>query len=113
MPGWLRILSTVGLAALAASPLAPIAVPVGIAIAEAEKIKGATGSEKLAHVLGIAKQAATAAQGMGVNIDPAVVEAAGAKAISTAVDVSKIVHAAHVDDPAPVAPVLAPGEAGV
>lgn len=95
IPSWLSILQTVGLAALQASPLAPIAMPVSIAIGEAEAIPGATGAQKLAHVLAIATAAASTAQAEGVNIDPNLVAATGAKAISTAVDVTKIVHQAH------------------
>lgn len=96
IPRWLAILQTVGLAALQASPLAPIAAPVAVAIGEAEAIRGASGADKLAHVLVIAKQAAATAQELGVTIDPQLVEQAGAKAISTAVDVTNLVHAAHV-----------------
>lgn len=99
IPKWLQILQTVGLAALQASPLAPIAMPVSIAISEAESIQGATGQQKLAHVLAIATAAASTAQAEGVNIDPNLVAQAGAKAISTAVDVTNIVHAAHQDTP--------------
>jgi hypothetical protein len=98
VPKWLSILQTVGLAALQASPLAPIADSVTVAIAAAEAIKGATGAQKLAQVLVIAKQAAATAQELGANIDPALVELAGAKAISTAVDVTNIVHQAHAAD---------------
>jgi hypothetical protein len=103
LPQWLRILQTVGLAALAASPLAPIAIPVAAAMAEAEAIKGASGQEKLAHVLTIATKAAEVAQAQGVKIDPAVVNAAGAQAISTAVAVVNIVHNAKAPDIAPAA----------
>jgi hypothetical protein len=103
VPRWLQILQTVGLAALAASPLAPIALPVSAAIAEAEAIKGASGADKLAHVLNIAKNAAATAQGVGVHIDPALVEAAGANAIATAVQVTNIVHAAQTQPAAPAA----------
>jgi hypothetical protein len=104
VPKWLHILETVGVAALGASPLAPIARPVALAIAAAEAIKGASGAEKLAHVLTIAKEAATAAQAVGVDISPELVEAAGAHAIATAVQVTNIVHQAHTQPaPAPAA----------
>lgn len=92
LPKWLSILQTVGLAALQASPLAPIAVPVAAAIAAAESLKGASGTDKLARVLVIATEAATAAHTLGVNIDPALVHAAGAEAISTAVAVTNLVQ---------------------
>lgn len=95
LPKWLQILQTVGLAALQASPLAPIAMPVAIAISEAEAISGATGQQKLAHVLAIATAAASTAQAEGVNIDPTLIASTAAKAISTAVDVTNIVHQAH------------------
>ncbi len=102
---WLRILYTVGLAALSASPLAAIAAPVAAAIAAAEAIKGASGKDKLAHVTEIAVQAAEVAKTQGVLIDPAEVKVAADKAISTAVDVVNLVNKAH---PTP-APVIPPG----
>lgn len=95
LPKWLSILQTVGLAALQASPLAPIAVPVAAAIAEAEAIKGSSGKDKLAHALTIATKAAETAKDLGVDIDPATVQAVGAEAISTAVDVTNLVHKKH------------------
>ncbi len=97
LPKWLQIVKTVGLAALAVSPLAPIAVPVSIAIAEAEQLAGKTGAEKLEQVLKVAEAAAATAKAAGVNIDPAVVRSAGADAISTAVKVTNIVAQAKTD----------------
>lgn len=102
LPKWLMILQTVGLAALQASPLGPIAAPVAVAIGEAEAIQGASSAQKLQHVLNIATNAAAVAQSQGVNIDPSIVQAAGASAISTAVQVTNIVHQAHGDTPAVV-----------
>ena len=99
LPKWLLIFQTVGLAALKASPLAPIADTVGGAIVEAESIPGATGAAKLAHVLNVATAAATSAAALGVNISPALVQAAGASAISTAVNVTNIVHQAQTPTP--------------
>lgn len=99
LPKWLSMLQTVGLAALQASPLAPIAPAVIVAIAEAEAIKSASGKDKLSHVLTVATAAATAAQKLGVPIDPAAVQSAGAAAISTAVQVTNMVHAAGLQKP--------------
>jgi hypothetical protein len=104
---WKTVLLNVGLGALKASPLAPIAEPVTAAIAEAQQFKGASGKEKLAHVLAVATDAAAAAQKAGLSIDPAMVAAAGEKAISTAVDVTNIVHRAHEHEPEPPAAVPA------
>lgn len=92
---WLNVLKTVGLAALEASPLKPIAQKVTDAIAEAEQIKGASGTAKLAHVMNIAVDLAASAQKLGAHVDPALVRSVGEKAISTAVDVVNIVHDAH------------------
>lgn len=93
LPKWLRILQTVGLAALAVSPLAPIATQVGAAIAEAEAIflEEGSGPQKLEHVLTAAEKAAETAQALGVTIGPQEVRAVGAEAISTAVDVTNLV----------------------
>lgn len=94
VPHWLQLVQTMGLAALQASPLAPIAAPVAVAIAEAEAI-GGSGKDKLAHVMNVAVAAAETAQDLGVNIDPATVRSAGEKAISTAVEVVNVVHKAQ------------------
>ena len=99
LPKWLQILQTVGLAALSASPLAPISGIVASAIGEAEAIPGATGQQKLAHVLNIATNAAQMAQASGVKIDPAIVQSAGASAIATAIQVTNIVHMASAAPP--------------
>lgn len=98
---WIQILKGVGLAALQASPLAPIAPVVIHAIAEAETMSGKSGTEKLAHVVNIATDAAQVAQSQGVKIDPVAVQGAATKAVSTAVEVTNIVHQAHAADPTP------------
>lgn len=104
VPKWLSLVQTMGLAALQASPLAPIAAPVAVAIAEAEAI-GGSGPDKLAHVMKAATAAAATAQKLGVNISPELVQAAGATAISTAVQVTNIVHQAqHAPDALPSNP---------
>lgn len=97
-PAWLNVLLTVGLAALQASPIGVIAGPVAAGIAIAKDMHDKTGAEKLQHVIGIAVQAATVAQAAGVKIDPAMVAQVAGKAISTAVDVTNIVHDAHAPD---------------
>lgn len=94
---WISILQTVGLKALEASPLKPIAQKVADAMAEAQQIKGASGKEKLAHVMNIAVDVAASAQKLGAHVDPSLVRSAGEKAISTAIDVVNIVHDAHAE----------------
>lgn len=94
---FLKIASTVGVQALQFTPLAPIAMPVALAIAEAQKIEGASGADKLAHVTAIA---ISAAQALNVEaghqvIDPGVVVTTAQSAISTAVGAIKIVHDAR------------------
>lgn len=75
---------------LALTPLAPIAAPVAAAIQEAEAIHGATGPDKLAHVIAVAKESAVVANmaaGKQV-VDPAEVEGAAAQVISAVVAVA-------------------------
>lgn len=102
LPKWLQILAQVGPQVLMFTPLAPIAAPVVAAIGEAEAMQGASGQEKLAHVVNIATDAATAAntQAGHVVIDPALMQATAATAISTAVNVTNMVHGAHQITPA-------------
>lgn len=97
LPKWLQILAQVGPQVLMFTPLAPIAGVVVAAIGEAQAMDGASGATKLAHVINIATDAAQAAnlQAGHVIIDPAVMQAAAATAISTAVSVTKMVHDAH------------------
>lgn len=90
LKSWLKTLAKVAPKVLLLTPLAPIAPAVQAAIAEAEAIKGASGQEKLAHVVKIAVNAAEVAQASGVNIDPNAVEVAAEKAVSTAVDITNI-----------------------
>lgn len=108
-PSWLRVLAHLGPMALAFTPLAPIAPIVIAAIAEAEAMQGATGPEKLAHVVNIATDAASATNlqtGKPV-IDPALMAKTASEAISTTVDVVKMVNDAHtvLTPPTPVTPV--------
>lgn len=67
---------------MAFTPLAPFAPIVTAAIQEAEAIKGATGPEKLAHVVNIVEQAATAAQAAGKSVNPDEVKAAATTVVS-------------------------------
>lgn len=99
LPKWLQILAEVGPKVLLFTPLAPIAGTVIAAIGEAEAMPGASGKDKLAHVVNIATDAAAVANGAAgqVVVDPAAVQAAAVSAISTAVQVSNMVHAAHVE----------------
>lgn len=94
VPKWLALIQTVGLAALQASPLAAIAAPIAVAIAEAEAI-GGSGPQKLDHVMNAAVAAASTAQALGANVSPELVRSAGASAISTAVQVTNLVHQAQ------------------
>src|SRR4029077_10631060 len=97
------------------TPLAPIAGAVVEAIGAAQAMEGATGPEKLAHVVTIATEApqATNAQEGRVVIDPDAMQAAATTAISAVVQTVKIVQAAHENPtaPAPVG-VPAPGPPG-
>lgn len=101
LPHWLSVLQTVGLAALQASPLAPIAPAVAVVIAEAEQIRGATGKDKLAHVLNSATAAAVAAQQAGANISPETVQAVGEQVVSLAVSVTNLVSNAKTSGAPP------------
>lgn len=98
MKKWLKMLAHVAPKVLLLTPLAPIAPAVQAAIAEAEAIPGASGHDKLAHVVQIASNAAQIAKASGVNIDPDAVEQAAEKAVSTAVDITNI--AAQAKQPA-------------
>ncbi len=104
LPKWLQILAEVGPKVLMFTPLAPITGVVVAAIGEAEAMQGATGAAKLAHVVNIATDAAQATnlQAGHVVIDPAVLQATAVQAISTAVSVSNLVHAAHAETVASV-----------
>lgn len=98
MKKWLKALAHIAPKVLLLTPLAPIAPAVQEAIAEAEAMKGASGDQKLAHVVKIAVDSAEVAQASGVHIDPQAVEHAAEKAVSTAVDITNI--AAGVKQPA-------------
>lgn len=98
---FLMALAVVAPKVLAVTPLAPIARPVQKAIAEAEAMKGASGQEKLAHVVEVAGDAADAAAAAGVHVDPNAVRAAAAHAVSTAVDLTKVHATVLAQVPAP------------
>ena len=89
---FLRRLGRVAPQILALTPLAPIAPAVAAAMAEAEQIAGATGRDKLAHVVAVATRAAEVAQLSGVPIDPADVQAAAGDVIGAIVAVAKVAH---------------------
>lgn len=103
LPKWLEVLAKVGPEVLLFTPLAPIAGEVVSAIALAESMQGASGADKLAKVVAIATDAAQAVntQAGRTVIDPAVLATTAATAISTAVNVTNMVHAAHVNPTAP------------
>jgi len=92
---------------LAFTPLAPIAPFVSAGIQEAEQIQGASGADKLAHAINIARQgiAATNAQAGRTVIDPNLADSAIAAGINTTVSVVNIVHEAHATD-TPAVPVV-------
>ena len=81
---------------LAVTPLAPIAPAVAAAIAEAEQIQGASGRDKLAHVIAVATRSAEVAQASGVPIDPAAVQAAAVDVIAAVVSVANLAHSADL-----------------
>lgn len=94
MPKWLEVLKSVAPMVLAFTPLAPIVPAIVVGIAEAEKIPGASGAEKLAHVQKIARQAAEAANAQAGHevINPDEMDQASAAAISTAVTIVNMTH---------------------
>lgn len=96
LPKWLEILFSIGPTVLAFTPLAPIAGPVAAGIAEARALAGASNSEKLAHVVAIAKEAAVAANAQAGKtiLDPDGVSATAGAVISSVVQVVNQVHAA-------------------
>lgn len=67
---------------LAFTPLAPFAPIVTAAIQEAEAIQGATGPQKLEHVVNIVGHAAEIAQQAGKSVNPAEVKAAATTVVS-------------------------------
>lgn len=79
---------------LALTPLAPIAPAVALGIQEAEAIRGASGPEKLAHVVKIAKHAADAANAQAGKevIDAAQVEATAGQVVSAVVSTVNLVE---------------------
>lgn len=98
MKKWLKALAHVAPKVLELTPLKNIAKPVEDLIGEAEAMPGASGHEKLAHVVKGAVHAAEIAQASGVHIDPQAVEQAAEKTVSAAVDITNI--AAGVKEPA-------------
>lgn len=90
------IASTVGVNVLLFTPLAPIAAIVAAGIAEAQKIPGATGQEKLQHVAVIIQEGvlATNTQAGRQVLDPQLVSDTYVSAVNTAVAAIKLVHGA-------------------
>lgn len=110
LPKWLQILAEVGPQVLRFTPLAPIADDVIAAIGAAQAMDGATGPQKLAHVVTIATDAARATNDQAGRevIDPVVMQAAAETAISTVVQVTKMVEAAHEQPTAPALVAVVP-----
>lgn len=91
---WLKRALEMAPLILSLSPLAPIAPAVAAGIVAAEKMKGATGAEKLAHVQELAHAAAegaNAAAGREV-VSVVGIDQAAANAISTVVSVVNLAH---------------------
>ena len=74
--------------------LAPIAGPVAAAIYEAEAIKGATGEQKLAHVVAVAVESAKAVNAGAKKkiLDPVEVKQAAAAVVSATVNVANVLR---------------------
>lgn len=77
-----RKVSKVAPLVMAFTPLAPFAPIVTAAMQEAEAMPGATGSQKLEHVVAIVGHAAEVAQAAGKAVNPAEVQAAAAQVVS-------------------------------
>ena len=111
MKKWLALVKLIGplIVATVRPELGPVATDIVDAITEAEHIKGAPGSQKLAHVIRVADEAVSAAKGAGAQIDvasthDAVVEATEAVvAVANAVERSKA-----LPKPAPPTPSTPP-----
>lgn len=103
---WLEILKSIGPMIIATTvPNGALIAPAIVqAIQEAESIKGATGQQKLAHVVNIATSAAQIAKASGVKIDPADVQHAASAAISATVDVVNIIDKAKTPTTPPSTP---------
>lgn len=100
---WMEILEEIGPEILLFTPFAPIA-PALIAGIRVANETADTGAEKLANVVqvaGIAAQGLNAQVGRTV-IDPQVVAASAAGAISSVVQIVNSLHAASQVDPASV-----------
>lgn len=109
---FLAVVSQIGPVILAATPGAerfgPIVGEVVGAIKEAEQIKGASGPEKKAHVLAIAKAAVNTANASGkVKIDPNTVDQVVGAGVDTVIGTIGLIEDAHDQtgilpaDPAP------------
>lgn len=98
IPKWLQIVQQFAPMVLAFTPLAPIAPMVAAGIQAAENMQGATSEQKLASVVAIARDgiAATNAQAGKVVLDPAMSDAVIQNIVSTAVNVTNLVHSTHV-----------------
>lgn len=98
LPTWLAALELLGPQILAFTPLARIAPHVIAGIQEANAIAGATGADKLAHVMNLSVLAAQAANEHAGHqvIDPQVVANAAAAAISAVVNIAKLAHGTAV-----------------
>ena len=98
MPKWLDLLKTLGPVVVAATvPGGAILAPIIVgAIAEAEKLPGATGAEKKAAALKLVKAGAAGTNAVAgrVVVDPTEAGTAAEKGIDTVVTVVNIAHKA-------------------
>lgn len=99
---FLAVVSQVGPIVLAATPgaekFAPLVTTIVGAIGEAEQIKGASGPEKKAHVIAVAKAAVEVANTTGkVKLDPADVDAAVGAGVDAVLGTVHVLEGAKVE----------------
>lgn len=97
--GWLKLVGQIAPIALAATPMAPLAPYIAIGVQQAEQMEGATGAQKLAKAVEIAKTgiAAADAQAGRQIIDPAAADAAITAGVNAVVGTVNIIHDFHKD----------------
>lgn len=106
---FVNVLRVLGPAVLATVPggekIAPLIPTITGAIEEAEAIRGASGAEKKAHVLGIVQAGIATANATGkVSLDPAAVQTVAANGIDAVIGALNVVKAAHGQaEPSPAA----------
>lgn len=99
---FLEVVASVGPVVIAAIPggqkIAPIVPKVIEAIGEAEKIRGASGAAKKAHVLNVVRSSVDVANATGrVKLNPAEVEKIASESIDTVIATVHVIEGAKVD----------------